>query len=65
MSLPDWLRRISVSRAQMRAEIWDLGARHSGEPLEGALRELETADLSPDRTRLLRACVRELRKRKP
>jgi hypothetical protein len=46
----------------VRAEVWKLGARHRGEPLAGALAELEAADISGPRAQLLRACVRILRK---
>jgi len=62
MSLLGWLRSTSVSSAAVRAEIWSLGARHMGEPLDGALQELARADLSPERAHLLQACVRHLRR---
>jgi hypothetical protein len=51
-----------VSAAEVRAEVWRLGARHRGEPLRGALDELAGGDISPARSTLLRACVRELRR---
>jgi hypothetical protein len=51
------------SKAEVRAEIWSLVARHHGWPLEGALGELKTPDLARARAQLLRACVRELRRR--
>lgn len=51
------------SEAEVRAEIWSLGARHLGWPLEGALDELKAANLKPARAQLLRACVRELKRR--
>ena len=51
------------SEAEVRAEIWSLGARHLGMPLQGALRELETTDLTRARAQLLRACVREMKRR--
>jgi hypothetical protein len=60
VSLFGWLRP-SVSAAEVRAEIWSLGQRHMGWPLEGALKELEDADVAPARADLLRACVRQLR----
>lgn len=60
MSLLGWLRSATVSEAQVRAEIWSLGARHLGWPLEGALEELRSPNLSSDREQLLRACVRRL-----
>ena len=47
--------------AEIRAEIWRLGVRHSGWPLRGALDELREPNLSMDRTVLLRACVDRLR----
>jgi hypothetical protein len=50
-----------ISSAAVRAEIWSLGARYYGEPLDGALRELDTPQLDPARAGLLRACVRQLR----
>ena len=60
MSLLGWLRSATVSEAEVRAEIWSLGARHLGWPLEGALEELRNPRLSQDREQLLRACVRRL-----
>lgn len=63
MSLAAWLRSGSVSKAEVRAEIWRLGTRHLGWPLEGALDELRARDIHPDRAQLLRACVRELQRR--
>jgi len=53
----------SVGKAEVRAEIWRLGSRHRGSPLEGALDELKAANLSADRARLLRACVHSLKAR--
>ena len=50
----------TVSTPEVRAEIWRLGARHRGWPLEGALRELEAPNLPVARAALLRACVRKL-----
>jgi hypothetical protein len=52
-----------VGKAEVRAEIWRLGSRHRGSPLEGALDELKTANLPADRVRLLRACVHSLKAR--
>ena len=60
MNLPSWWRGACPTEAEVRAEIWNLGARHRGWPLEGALDELKEADLTPARAQLLRACVREL-----
>jgi len=54
-----WFAR--VSDADIRAEIWGLGARHLGAPLDGALCELKDPGLSSERATLLRACVRKLR----
>jgi hypothetical protein len=62
MSLFSWMSAGGVSEADVRSEVWKLGARHLGEPLEGALRELKAPDLSAERAQLLRACVRKLRK---
>jgi len=61
MSWLSWLRGFAPSDAAIRAEIWNLGARHRGEPLEGALAELGAPGLSPARTVLLRACIQKLR----
>ena len=62
MSLASWWHGARPSDAAVRAEIWSLGARHLGWPLEGALDELKGSDLSPTRAQLLRACVRELKR---
>ena len=45
----------------VRAEIFQLGGRHLGEPLAGAVLELADTDLSPKRRRLLEAVVKTLR----
>jgi len=55
-----WLGGGPVSDAAVRAEIWSLGVRHHGWPLEGALEELKSAGLGAGRANLLRACVRKL-----
>jgi hypothetical protein len=60
---PSWFRSPAVSKAEVRAEIWRLGTRHLGWPLEGALDELKAPDLPTSRARLLRACVRKLQGR--
>jgi len=60
MSLFSWLASAGVTEAEVRAEIWRLGTRHLGWPLEGALDELKAPDLSAARAQLLRACVRKL-----
>jgi hypothetical protein len=57
------LRRGLEHQAEVRAEIWRLGTRHLGWPLEGALDELKDPGLSLKRTVLLQACVRELQRR--
>jgi hypothetical protein len=54
--------RIQAVDADVRAEIWRLGGRHMGQPLEGALAELKAPDLPPARAVLLRACVRKLQR---
>jgi hypothetical protein len=56
-------RRLSsnVGTPEVRAEIWRLGTRHHGWPLEGALRELEAPNLPTARAALLRACIRKLK----
>lgn len=53
--------RPAVGKAEVRAEVWRLGERHRGWPLEGALAELEEPNLPAARADLLRACVRQLR----
>jgi hypothetical protein len=63
MSFWAWLRNIMPSDAEIRAEIWRLGTRHRGQPLEGALDELTTPGLAAGRVVLLRACVAKLRGR--
>ena len=63
MSLSSWLGGSKPSAAEIRAEIWSLGARHHGLPLEGALKELTGGGVPPARAQLLRACVRELKAR--
>lgn len=63
MSLSSWWRDAMPSEAEVRTEIWTLGARHRGASLEGALGELKAPDLPRARAQLLRACVRELRRR--
>jgi hypothetical protein len=51
----------AAADAEVRAEIWRLGVRHVGWPLEGALAELREPNLSMGRAVLLRACVEKLR----
>lgn len=63
MSFSSWFRGIAPSDAEIRMEIWSLGARHRGEPLEGALGELREPGLPAARAVLLRACVSTLRAR--
>ena len=62
MSLFSWMGAGGVSEADVRSEVWKLGARHLGEPLAGALEELQAEGISAERAQLLRACVRKLRK---
>jgi hypothetical protein len=61
MNLLSMIFRPGLAEAEVRAEIWRLGVRHVGWPLEGALEELRQPNLSLDRTVLLRACVDRLR----
>lgn len=63
MSLSSWWRGAMPGDAEVRAEIWKLGTRHLGWPLEGALDELKGPNLSPARAQLLRACVREMQRK--
>lgn len=62
MGLFSWFSGRSVDAAEVRAEIWRLGTRHLGQPLEGALDELRSPNLTPQRATLLRACVSKLRR---
>jgi hypothetical protein len=61
MSLFSWLPS-GPSEADVRSEVWKLGVRHRGEPLDGALAELKAGDLSAERSKLLQACVRQMKK---
>lgn len=61
MNLFSMIFRPAVSEAEVRAEIWRLGVRHVGWPLEGALEELRQPNLAPGRASLLRACIHKLR----
>ena len=61
MNLFSWLPS-RVSEAEVRAEVWNLGVRHHGEPLAGALEELKTGQPSAERAQLLHACVRKLKR---
>ncbi|CAN7251469.1 hypothetical protein LJR225_001165 [Phenylobacterium sp. LjRoot225] len=61
-SLFSWLPGPQVTDAEIRAEIWNLGTRHQGWPLEGALDELKTPGLPSHRVSLLRACVGKLQR---
>jgi hypothetical protein len=63
MGLFGWFSSGAVNPAEVRAEIWRLGTRHRGQPLEGALGELKAGGLPAARVELLRACVRELRRK--
>lgn len=60
MSLFAWMRSGLVSDQDVRTEIWRLGGRHLGEPLAGALAELNDPQIPRSRAELLRACVRKL-----
>jgi hypothetical protein len=61
MSLLGMIFRPSVAAAAVRSEIWRLGVRHAGWPLEGALLELKEPGVPVERAVLLRACVEKLR----
>lgn len=63
MSLLSWFSRLAPSPAEIRAEVWNLGVRYHGEPLEGALRELRGSTVTVNRALLLRACVAQLKRR--
>ena len=51
----------TIAPQALRSEIFQLGGRHFGEPLAGAMLELADVSISRDRRRLLEAVVRELR----
>jgi hypothetical protein len=51
----------SVTGQELRKVIFELGGRHLGEPLAGALLELDDVNLTRDRRRLLEAVVHELK----
>ncbi|WP_309088942.1 hypothetical protein [Phenylobacterium sp.] len=55
-----WLFPPEPSAAQVRAEVWNLGVRHHGDALAGAIQELEAGGLASSQSQLLRACVRQL-----
>ena len=61
MNLLSVIFRPAVAEAEVRAEIWRLGVRHVGWPLEGALDELREGGLPLERAVLLRACVEKLK----
>ena len=63
MAMWSWLAAMFPDEAEVRAEIWKLGNRYRGQPLEGAREELKGPDLAPKRAQLLRACVRQLQTR--
>jgi hypothetical protein len=62
VSLASWFASFAPSKEEVRAEVWNLGVRHRGEGLKGARDELAASGLTPARTALLKACVREMRK---
>jgi len=61
MRLGDLFGGFMVTDAEVRAEIWRLGVRSLGEPLQSALQELATPGVTAERSGLLRACVRKMR----
>jgi hypothetical protein len=63
MGLLNWFASLGPSPAEIRAEVWNLGVRHRGEALEGALMELRDGSMTPARAALLKACVQQLRVR--
>ena len=60
MSVFSWFRSAPISEAEIRAEIWSLGTRHLGWPLEGARDELKARNIPVRQAMLLRACIRKL-----
>ena len=65
MKLSDLLGTSAISLARLRREIFALGGRHQGDPLAGALKELEDHRLSPERRTLLQAVVAHLGSGRP
>jgi len=63
MGFWSWLPGAGGNDADVRSEIWRLGNRYQGRPLEGAREELQASGLTPRRIQLLRACVRRLEAR--
>jgi hypothetical protein len=61
MNVLELISRRNEAEAEVRAEIWRLGVRHVGWPLEGALDELREPNLPMARAVLLRACVEKMR----
>ena len=61
MNVSSWFGERTISDAEVRSEVWKLGGRHHGYPLEGALEELKAPGLGGRQANLLRACVRQLR----
>jgi hypothetical protein len=61
MNLLAMIFRPAAAEAEVRAEIWRLGVRHVGWPLEGARKELREPGVSMERAVLLRACVEKLK----
>lgn len=62
MGLLDWFASLAPSPAEVRAEVWNLGVRHHGYALDGAMKELAEGEISPARAALLKACVQHLRR---
>jgi hypothetical protein len=62
MGMLNWIASLAPSPAEVRAEVWRLGVRHHGYALDGAMKELAEAPVSPARAALLRACVQHLRR---
>ncbi|MFI4974523.1 MAG: hypothetical protein ACHP84_08295 [Caulobacterales bacterium] len=50
----------TVTAEEIRMEVYLLGSRHRGEPLGGAILELQVAGLAPGRSRLLHAVIDHL-----
>jgi hypothetical protein len=59
-ALLDRLFGPAVPPDAIRSEIYFLGSRHRGEVLKGAIEELKSPGLEPDRSRLLRAVIDQL-----
>ncbi len=62
MSIMTWLRSQMPPATNLRMEIFTLGGRHGGDALKGAQEELKAPGVTVERTRVLQAVVRRLKR---